>query len=357
VSDNRNANFIIGKDDLILVTGAAGFIGKKVVQNLLRRGYRNLRCLARSSNSLCRIDQTVEPFRKSARVEVVKGNLLSRKDCLALTRGVEVVYHLAAARGEKSFPEAFMNSVVTTRNLIESALQEDLLKRFVNVSSFAVYANTHKRNTRLLDESCPIEAHPELRGSAYDFAKAKQEELVNHYAKHFGLPSVIVRPGYVFGPGNEAITGRVGISPFGVFLHLGGPNRIPFTYIDNCADAIALAGLVEGIEGEIFNVVDDDLPTSRGFLHQYKKNVRRFASLYIPHAISYIFCLGWESYSAWSHGQLPPVYNRKLWHASWKKTNYSNKKIKARLGWSPVVPMRDALVRYFRSCAERLEHA
>ena len=34
-----------------------------------------------------------------------------------------------------------------------------------------------------------------------------------------------------------------GIDTFGVFLHLGGSNTIPFTYVDNCAEAIALAGL------------------------------------------------------------------------------------------------------------------
>ena len=54
---------------------------------------------------------------------------------------------------------------------------------------------------------------------------------------------MIVRPGYVYGQGKSAITGRVGIGSFGIFLHLGGGNRIPLTYVENCADAIVLAGL------------------------------------------------------------------------------------------------------------------
>jgi nucleoside-diphosphate-sugar epimerase len=101
----------------------------------------------------------------------------------------------------------------------------------------------------------------------------KQEEILKEYAEAAKIPWVIVRPGHVYGPGNEAITGRVGLGNFGVFLHLGGSNKIPFTYVDNCADAIALAGLRKGIDGEIFNIVDDDLPTSRRFLQLYKKNV------------------------------------------------------------------------------------
>ena len=58
---------------------------------------------------------------------------------------------------------------------------------------------------------------------------------------------------------------------FGIFLHLGGSNPIPFTYVDNCADAIVLAGLTPGVDGEVFNVVDDNLPTSRQFLRLYKQ--------------------------------------------------------------------------------------
>ena len=53
---------------------------------------------------------------------------------------------------------------------------------------------------------------------------------------------------------------------FGVFVHLGGSNPIPFTFVDNCAEAIALAGIKKGAEGQAFNVVDDDLPSSRQFL-------------------------------------------------------------------------------------------
>jgi len=288
---------------------------------------------------------------------VTKGNLLSREDCVAATKDVAVIFHLAAGRGEKSFPDAFMNSVVTTRNLLEASLRHTCLRRFVSISSFAVYTNTQKPRLRLLDESCPVEKHPELRGDAYCFAKVKQDEIVTEYGKRFGIPYVIVRPGYVYGPGNEAITGRVGIGTFGVFLHLGGSNTIPFTYVDNCAEAIVLAGLKNGVDGEVFNVVDDDLPSSRRFLWLYKRNVRRFKSIYVPHAVSYALCCLWEKYAGWSEGQLPPVFNRRTWHAYWRKTRYSNERLKARLGWTPKVPMTEGLRRYFQSCRERGRHA
>jgi len=349
--------FIIERDDLILITGATGFIGSRVLESLLDRGFHNLRCVVRPSSDVARSKSLSERRRDGARVEVIKGNLLSREDCTAATKNVAVIFHLAAGRGEKSFPDAFMNSVVTTRNLLEASVRHRCLRRFVNVSSFSVYSNRQKPHSGLLDESCPVEQHPELRGDAYSFAKIKQDEIVTQCCGQLGIPYVIVRPGYVIGPGNPGITGRVGISTFGVFMHLGGSNKIPFTYVDNCAEAIALAGLKKGIDGEVFNVVDDDLPSSRRFLRLYKRNVRRFNSIYIPHLLSYTGCYLWERYSTWSEGQLEPVFNRRLWHGYWKRTRYSNEKLKTRLGWMPKVPMVEGLRRYFESRQDGGRHA
>lgn len=340
-------SFIIDPDDRILVTGAAGFVGSRVVENLVERGFRNLACFSRPSNDKIEALAGRRPF--GARIDVYKGNLLSREDCEAACKGVKVIFHLAAGTGDKSFPDLFMNSVVTTRNLLEASLLRGSLVRFVLVSSFTVYSNRQK--SRLLDESCPIEDRPGLRSDAYCYAKVKQEEIVAQYGRNHGVPYVVVRPGSVYGPPKHEITGRVGIGTFGPFLHLGGSNALPLTYVDNCAEAIVLAGLTKGVEGEVFNVVDDDLPSSRLFLRLYKQHVRRFKSLYVPHAASLALCYAWEKYSEWSQGQLPPVFTRRRWHANWKKTRYSNQKLKRRLGWTPRVATREGLRRYFESCA------
>jgi nucleoside-diphosphate-sugar epimerase len=143
----------------------------------------------------------------------------------------------------------------------------------------------------------------------------------------------------------------VGLGTFGLFLHMGGSNKVPFTYVENCAEAIALAGLVKGVDGQVFNVVDDDLPSSRQFLRQYKQNVRSFKSLYVPHVLSHALCYLWEKYSSWSQGQLPPVFNRRRWSVEWKKTRYSNHKLKTQLGWAPRISTADGMQIYFDSCA------
>ncbi len=349
-----NGSAIIKRDECILVTGGAGFIGAKVVKTLLDHGFTNIRCFSRSSVDLAKV--TGSKINGAARVEVVNGDLLSKEDCLRATKDVSLIYHLAAGRGVKSIPDAFLNSVVTTRNLLEAAGRHGCVKRFVNISSLSVYTNVDKTHGSLLDETCPVETKPQRRNDAYCFAKTKQDEMVAEYGRRLGIPFVILRPGVVYGPGNAAIHGRVGIGTFGVFLHLGGGNQIPLTYVDNCAEAIALAGLVPGVDGEVFNVVDDNLPSSREFLRSYKKNVRHFRSIYVPRAASFLLCWMWEKYADWSEGQLPATFNRAAWCGYWKKTRFTNEKLKHRLGWAPRVPVSEGLSRYFESCKQKLNH-
>jgi nucleoside-diphosphate-sugar epimerase len=342
MTDNR---YLIGYDEPILITGAGGFIGPRVVRSLVASGFRNLRCLVRGTSNLTALNSIIADS-SEAKIQLIEGNLLTREDCTKATDGVSMVLHLAAGT-EKTFPGCYMNSVVATRNLLDSVLENVNLKRFVNVSSIAVYSNRDTNKTGILDEESEMETDAMLRHEAYVYGKVKQDELVLDYAKRFRIPFVIVRPGEVFGPGKRKISGKVGIDTFGIFLHLGGPNQVPLTYVDNCAEAIAMAGVVKGVDGETFNIVDDDLPSSRKFLGLYKKNVKRFRSLYVPYGLTYFLCYLWERYSERSNGQLPPVFNRRQCIADWKKVKYSNKKIKYKLGWKPSVTMEDALRRYF----------
>jgi nucleoside-diphosphate-sugar epimerase len=337
-------HWIINKTDLILITGAGGFVGSKVVEKLLTYGFKKLRCLVRSSRNLSKLEQLASEA--SANVEFIQGNLLSREDCLQAVKGVSVIYHLAAGV-EKSFPGCFLNSVVTTRNLLDAAIQETTLKRFVNTSSIAVYTNEKIPRGGLLDETCEVDTKFVERAEAYTYGKAKQDELVFEYAQKHNLPYVIVRPSVVFGPGKARITDRIGTDTFGIFLHLGLGNTIPMTYVENCAEAIVLAGLRTGIDGQVFNITDDNLPTSRQFLRKYKRQVKNIKSIPVPYWLWYSFNTLWEKYSKWSGGQLPPVFNRLTCEVYWKRVKYSNKKAKEQLGWQPKVPMNDALNIFF----------
>lgn len=341
-TDNES---IVSFNDKILVTGANGFIGNRLVKALLEYGFKRIRCFVRPSGDLSRLQKVINSF-PDAKTEILKGNLTNPSDCKHAVKDVKVIYHLAAGIS-KSFAVSYLNSVVGTKNLLEATLTDKSLKRFVNISSFAVYSNKKIRRGGLLDETCPVEKSPESRGEAYCYAKLKQDELLMEYGEKYNIPWVILRPGAVFGPGKNAITGRVGIDTFGIYIHLGGRNRIPFSYVDNCADAIARSGFVKGVDGEIFNIVDDNLPRSSNFLKMYKKNVKRIKTISIHYRIAYVLCALWENYAKKSKGQLPPAFNRSRCRAEWKGNKYSNTKLKEMLQWKPKVPMDEALKNYF----------
>jgi nucleoside-diphosphate-sugar epimerase len=335
---------LVERGEPILITGSNGFIGARVVKSLLHLGFSNLLCFVRPSSDLTVLNAILSAAPGKARL--IQGNLLSRDDCDLAAKDVALIYHLAAGI-EKSFSEAFKNSVTATGNLLDAAVASGRLRRFVNVSSFSVYSNWNLDREMIFDEECEIESHPIERAEAYAFAKLKQDELVVQYGKTAGIPYVILRPGAVFGPGAQQLTARIGINILGIFLHLGGSNRIPFTYVDNCADAIALAGLTPGIDGEVFNVVDDDLPSSRQFLKMFKRRGKHLRSIYVPYWLFYSLCWAWEGCSKLSSGKIPPTFNRRRCSTYWKGNRYSNRKLKDRLGWMPAVSFSEASRRYF----------
>jgi len=350
-NDRTGSPITIGPEDQILVTGANGFIGSWVVRAVLTRGFRKVRCLARASGGGANLERVRADFGASA-VEVIQGNLLSTDTCARVICDAALVYHLAAGV-EKTFPGCFLNSAVATRNLLDAAAATRTVRRFVNISSLAVYSNAELRRGDVIDETCQIDGQLVERYDPYAYGKAKQDELVRQYGRTRGLPYVIVRPGITFGPGKTKIPGRVGIDSFGPFLHLGLGNVMPLTYVENCAEAIVLAGLVPGIEGEELNVVDDDLPRSRQFLRRYKRAVRPIRTVPVPYALFYLLNVAWERYSAWSGGQVPPVFNRRSCKAYYRGQTFSNRKAKSLLGWQPRVSMSDALDRF---CAYARDH-
>src|SRR2546422_3982832 len=354
LSDTGRNGYIAEPEERILVTGGNGFIGSRVVRTLLSYGFKRVRCLTRPTSNSSALDAISKEFSR-ANVEIVKGDLLSRDHCMTAVEGVSIVYHLAAGI-DKTFPGCFLNSVVTTRNLLDAVMKEQALKRFVNISSLAVYSNDKIRRGGLMDESCEVETNLVVRYNPYAYGKVKQDELVLEYARTKGLPYVIVRPGVTFGPGKTKIPGRVGIDTFGVFLHLGLNNRMPLTYVDNCAEAIVLAGLRKGIEGEVFNIIDDDLPKSGECLRRYKKQVHRFMSIPIPYPAFYLLNFLWEKYSKWSEGQLPPAFNRRMCATYFKGNTYSNQKAKVLLGWHPRVGITEGLERFFGHAREMMGH-
>jgi nucleoside-diphosphate-sugar epimerase len=207
----------------------------------------------------------------------------------------------------------------------------------------------------VVDESAPLEQHPEQR-DVYSHSKLRQEQLFWEYREKYGFELVVLRPGVIYGPGGGHFSNRVGLSLFGRFLHLGGDNLLPLTYVDNCAEAIAVAALYEGADGQVYNVVDDDLVTSRQYLKLYKSKVKPVKSLSVPY-----FALMWgskmvERYSTKSKGQLPAIFTPYKTRAMWGGNQFSNAKLKS-IGWRPLISTQEALERAFAAFRSEPEKA
>ena len=320
-----------------LITGAGGFLGRALTDKLLARPDADLRFMVRSEAQADRL-RALALAHPAARVDVVTGNLLARDDVARAVDGVDMVYHLAASL-KGSPADIFLNTVVASNRLLDAIAGRP--RTVVMVSSLGVYGTAALRRNAVVDENTPLEPHPERR-DVYSHAKWRQEKLFRERCAADGHRLVIVRPGVIYGPGGSPISARVGLNLFGVFLHLGGNNRIPLTHVENCADAIVTASEHPDAMGQAFNVIDDDLPTSRAYLRRYRRDVVAVRTVWIPYVAMQAVSRSVEWYHRYSRGQLPAVFTRYKTATLWKGTRFDNRKLKG-IGWSPRVATRDGL--------------
>ena len=215
------------------------------------------------------------------------------------------------------------------------------------MSSLGVYGTSTMRSGSLLDEGSPIDPHPHLR-DPYSYSKVMQEHAAREVSEEAGLPLVIVRPGVIIGPGRGVLSARVGLQLGPLMVRMGGTQTLPYTYVDNCAAAIRQAGLAAGVEGQVFNVIDDDLPTAKGLLRMCKRVGQKVKSVWVPRPLIQPMAGTYDWYHRWSRGQLPGVLTPYRTASIWKPLKYTNQKAKERLNWQPDVSFDEA----FSSFAE-----
>jgi nucleoside-diphosphate-sugar epimerase len=326
----------------VLVTGATGFLGGSVVERLLAHGERDVRVIARPGSRRDRIEASAVQH-PEARVEFVAANLVSRADAMRVAADVDVVYHLAASM--KGAPaDMFLNTVVGTKYLLE-ALATRCQARLVLVSSFSVYGVATLARGALVDEHTPLEPHPERR-DVYAQAKLRQESLCRENVGTSIRELVVLRPGVIYGEGGGKLSSRVGLDLFGIFLELGGKNLLPLSYVENCAEAVVVAGRSPEAAGQTYNVLDDELLTCAAYLAAYKKQVRALRTLSLPYPALSALAKLLEKYHRWSKGQLPAVFTPYKVAATWGGNTFDNRKLKG-IGWKQLVSTEEGMRRTF----------
>jgi nucleoside-diphosphate-sugar epimerase len=137
----------------ILVTGAAGFLGRAVVERLLVRGYTDIRCNVRSRAGIPKLDSMSRRY-PVANLDYCVGNLRYRQDAARAVDGVQLIFHLAAGLKGTS-ADLFLDSVLASRNVLDAVSNRKPM-RIVLVSSFGVYGVAGLSRGAPLNEETPL---------------------------------------------------------------------------------------------------------------------------------------------------------------------------------------------------------
>jgi nucleoside-diphosphate-sugar epimerase len=334
-----------------LLTGAGGFLGKQIAESLLGQGVTDLRLHFRQKPPVGFIEE-LKLRHPHANIDWVGASLLARGRLNDLVEGVDCVIH-AAAGMKGAVADMFANTVLGTRNLLEAAAGKGV-RRVVLISSFSVYRTDGMATGAVHDESVPLESVGVEKGP-YGYCKTRQEQLFFEMQCEHGFEAVVLRPGVIYGPGGSAISPRVGLNVFGLFFSLGGGAQLPLTYVNNCADAVALAA-IKGPAGSVFNVVDDNVPTCREFLGEYRRQVQSLRTLTVPRWALLLGSRVLVWYHRKSKGQLPAVFTPYVVRSMYTPLRYSNLALHG-LGWTQTIPTRTGMSNTFQYLRDQLNRA
>lgn len=229
----------------ILVTGGTGFLGSHLATALLAQGH--------TVTLLGRDFAGVQP-QLTAGARPLAVDLRNRPAVLAATVGQDLVYHVGAlSTAWGRWSDFYQSNVEGTRAVVDGCLAAGV-SRLIYVSSPSVIFDG--RDHHLIDESQPSPRH---FASAYAATKKLGEDLVNA-AQRQGLPTVILRPKAIFGPGDRALLPRLierarqrRLPQIGA-----GRNLVDLTYVENVVHALCLGGQADAAIGKTYFITNGE---------------------------------------------------------------------------------------------------
>jgi len=318
----------------VLVTGAAGLLGRALVKRLAAEG-RSVRVLVRRAPAW---------LRDMPGVGVVVGDLGEPRIVDHAVAGVKRVFHVGAAM--KGGPGDFeAGTVWGTRNVVDSCLRHGI-ERLVYVSSMSVLDAAGRDPSRPVTEDSPLEPFPERRG-AYTQTKLTAERHVLEAVRERGLKAVILRPGQIFGPGAERGTPNATVGIAGRWIAVGSPSQtLPLVYLDDVVDALVAADAKPGIEGRLFHVVDPEPVTHALYIEHCREYLGKDLKLVrVPKPVFLFLAWGVELLGKMLKRGVPLTRYRV--HSLRPLANFDLTAATRDLGWKPAVGAREGLRRTF----------
>jgi nucleoside-diphosphate-sugar epimerase len=314
----------------VLITGGNGFLGRRLVSELLEGGHR-VRVLALPTEDTSWLEDRD--------VKVFRGDLTSPGSLKAPVHNAECVFHLAAMIGAWSpMRDYYAVNVTATESVCRAALAARV-HRLIHISSAMVYNMAIGRPVTEDDPLRPL-------NEPYSVTKAEGDKLVQRMIARDNLPAVIIRPATLFGPGDCLNFGRIAerVSSGKNILVGSGNNAVPLVYVTDVVQGLLLAMHTEQAVGQIYNIGSDEVISQRALFRSVAHDLgARPPHLHIPYNALYAAAYAAERAAVLSGYRIPPFLTRhgvKLYGAD---NRLSIRKAQRDLGYMPHTTLRQGL--------------
>ncbi len=311
---------------LALVTGASGFVGSHIVDELLRRGAR-VRCLLRSTSS--------RRWLEGKEVEYVDGDVRHPERLDAAVHGTDWIVHAAGLTHAPSAAEFHRANVIGTQNVLAAALAaRPVLRRFIYISSQAA-AGPSRNGAPVTEDLTPQPV------STYGSTKLEGERLVMRAADR--LPVAAIRPPTVYGPRETSLLKYFKAVKCHVRPNIGGPKRFSLVYAEDHARAVWAALTRDSAPGQIYFVAGPDSTSHEEVGDAIERAMGTWAvRVPIPALLLQMGGLAGEAIGALTRRS--PFFSReKLREITAGDWIVSSSKIRNDLGWSPATPLEEGV--------------
>ena len=312
----------------VLVTGAAGFLGAAIVARLRADGMR--------------VRAFVRPGRVVAADERVEGDLRDREALTRAVEGVDAVVHAGARVATTGAWEEFEATNVGATTALIDAARAAGVRRVVHVSSLSVYA-VPSDNAVVREDS----AYDDGGGERGFYARSKLlADQAAMAAIAAGAPVTVIRPGLLYGPGQRPPLARrsIGLGPLRVLMARRG-YLLPLAYVDNVADAIALAVTSPAAAGRAYTIVDVHAPQA-DYARLYRQvQGANWVPFYLPLGLLRAGVSGVETLARLARRRAP--ISRHQVDRTLRSATFTTRRAREELGWHPRIALDEALRRSF----------